>query len=67
MHKIETEFRKISDQEPLLSSIMVFIKSVRYKHHTEETVRKMFDKLVEEADYDKRGKEHILKWLSNML
>jgi len=58
------EFNKITLDNPRLSSLVCFIKTIRGRFYSAPYIRKYFDKLVDKNDY-RRGKEkeELLKWI----
>lgn len=66
MHKIEIDFRKVQDQNPFASSVIVFGKAV-YKHrHTRRSViEQLFTKLVDSEDYDASIRKRLIDWMIN--
>lgn len=60
---MKTQFEKIRDKNPNLSSCMCFVKLVQGKKIGDKQLRKMFDDLVEKGDYVGTPKEQIITWL----
>jgi hypothetical protein len=66
MHRIEQEFVKIKELNPLSSSVILFGRAMRKTRNIKverSIVEQLFNKLVDKEDYDKRDKPGLIDWL----
>ena len=61
MKSIRRLFEKISIENPLLGSVVVFKRIVREKNFSHSRIAKMFNLLVNKEEYEESEKKKILK------
>ena len=66
MKSIERRFHKISQDNPSWGSFICFTETIRGQHFSYDTIRKWFNKLVENNNYDEHDKRAILRGLSEL-
>lgn len=66
MKSIERRFEKISERNPLWSSLICFSEAVKDQRFSNSTLHRWFQKLVDKADYARSEKRGILEHLDNL-
>lgn len=61
MKSLSARYSLIAKSNPLLGNYIVFSKAVRNQNFSEKTIRKWFNKLLDENDYDLSDKKVLLK------
>ena len=61
MKSIERSFNKVANKNPLWSSYICFIETIRERKFSERMIRRWFNKLVDKDDYDKAEKRMVVK------
>jgi hypothetical protein len=61
MRSLERNFRKIEKENPNLSTITCFNKTILKRGFSKETIKKYFNLLVDNNDYEKEDKRALLK------
>lgn len=66
MKSIQRRFRRISQRNPNLGSLVCFRRTIEGQEFKKRTIRHWFKLLVEKDDYDKKEKRAILQDLEEI-
>jgi len=66
MRSIERRFIVFTDQEPLLSTIIIFSRSVKGQNFSERMIRVWFPKLVDKDDYEASDRKEIIAYMVSL-
>jgi len=63
MKSLERKFKEIKEKEPYMSDLMCFALASSLSVYSERTIRKWFNQLVSDTDYDLKDKRIIVRQL----
>jgi len=66
MRSLERVFNKIKQENPLWSDYICFVKTVKGREFSKQTISQYFNRLVDKDEYVKKDKKTLLKQLSEL-
>lgn len=66
MKSIQRKFNKEVKDNPSLSSLICFVRSIKGKNYTQRSIAEWFTELVDWDDYKGSSKTQLLRWLKTI-
>ena len=66
MRSLERVFNTIKQENPLWSDYICFVKTVKGRKFSRQTISQSFNRLVDKDEYVKKDKKTLLKQLSEL-
>ncbi len=63
MRSIERRFDNIQDENPYWSDWTCFAEAIRRQNFSKDRIRRYFNELVDEGEYENKDKRLLLKYL----